>query len=56
MKTANIEETNLCNLMNFNEVFSKNVTFDKINRHKKQGFTFSPQNTLLEPPSNFRVN
>ena len=53
MKTANIEETNLCNLMNFSEVFSKNVTFDKINRHKKQGFTFSPQNTLFGTSQQF---
>ena len=57
MKTANIEEKNLRNLRNFNEIFSKNVTFDNINRQKKCRISPSLHKIcFLKPPSHFRVN
>ena len=31
----------------FNEIFRKDVTYDNIKSHKKQGFTLSPQPSLL---------
>ena len=35
---------------NFNEVFRKDVTYDNIKSHKKQGFALSLENTFLEKP------
>ena len=32
----------------FNEIFRKDVAYDNIESHKKQGFILSPENTILE--------
>ena len=43
MKIANIDREilHIYDLRNLNEIFWKDVTFDKIKSHKKQGFTIS---------------
>ena len=55
----------LNNLMNFNEIFRKDVTYDNIKIHKKTGshplfrkyiFRKSTAEVKLTPPSLFRVN
>ena len=33
-----------------NEIFRKDVTYDNIKSHKKQGFTLSSEDTFLEKP------
>ena len=40
----------LSNLRNFNEIFGENVSYDNIKIHKKQGFTASLENTVLQNP------
>ena len=35
-------------MRNFNEVFRKDVTYDNIKSHKKQGFPFSPKKFISE--------
>ena len=35
-------------LRKFNEIFRKDVTYDNIKSHKKQGFTLSPQPGLFK--------
>ena len=55
--------------MNFDEIFRRDVTYDNLKSHKKQGFTLSLKNTFLEklqgglnrvikliPHSLFRIN
>ena len=34
----------------FNKIFRKDVTFDNIKSHKKQGFTLSLENTFFGKP------
>ena len=34
-------------LMNFNEIFRKDLTYNNIKSHKNQGFSLSPKNTFL---------
>ena len=34
--------------MNFNEIFSKDVTYDNIKNHKKQDFALSLEDTFFE--------
>ena len=49
MKSANIDEESSYlpnDLWNFNETFRKNVSYDSIKSHKKQGFTLSLENTV----------
>ena len=54
MKLVNIDKENLHllnDLRNFNEFFRKNVIYDNIKSHKKkQGFTLSLENTVMEKP------
>ena len=33
--------------MNFNDIFSKDVAFDNIKRHKNQGFVLFVENTFF---------
>ena len=33
-----------------NEIFRKDVTYDNVKSHKKQGFTLSSEDTFLEKP------
>ena len=48
MKIVNIEGENLPNdLRNSNEIFWKDVTYDNIKSHKKQGFARSLENTFM---------
>ena len=44
MKIVNIEEE----MRNFNEIFGKDVTYENIKSHKKQGFNLPLKNTFLE--------
>ena len=50
MKIANIDREilHIYDLRNLNEIFWKDVTFDKIKSHKKQGFTISLEDTFFE--------
>ena len=36
--------------MNFKEVFGENMSYDNIKIHKKQGFTDTLENTVLQNP------
>ena len=40
----------LNDLSNFNKIFRKDVTYDNIKSHKKQGFTLSLEDIFLEKP------
>ena len=44
MKIVNIEKE----MRNFNEIFGKDVTYENIKSHKKQGFNLPLKNTFLE--------
>ena len=37
-------------MRNFCEIFKKDVTYDNIKSHTKQGFTFFLEDTFLEKP------
>ena len=37
-------------LRNFNKTFRKDVSYDNIKSHKKQGFTLSMKHAFLEKP------
>ena len=54
MKIADIEQRNasylLNDLVNFTEIFRKNVTYDNIKSKKKQDFTLSLEDTFLKKP------
>ena len=43
-------------MRNFNENFGKNITYDNIKSHKKQGFTLSLEDRFLTCPIGLRVN
>ena len=47
MKMVDIEEENH---QNFNEIFRKDVTYDRIKNKKNQNFTFSLRKIFLEKP------
>ena len=45
-----LTENDLNDLSNFNEIFRKDVAYDNIESHKKQGFTLSLEYVVLEKP------
>ena len=45
MKVANLN-----NSRDFNEIFRKDVTYDKVKSHRKQGFTLSSEGVFFETP------
>ena len=45
MKVANLN-----NSRDFNEIFRKDVTYDNVKSHRKQGFTLSLEGVFFETP------